>query len=99
MKFRMPSILRLTLLIIPCAALLVYVMVTARPVHATVPGANGQIAYTQGDPNANGFTAQVWTANPDGSHQQQVPLGNPVEFFSQAIWSPDGTKLLISHTA
>ena len=60
---------------------------------------NGQIAFTQGDPNAAGFTAVVYVANPDGSHQQQVPLGNPVELFSKAIWSPDGTKLLISHTA
>ena len=99
MKSRRTSLCRLTLLTVSFASYLVYVMATARPVHATVPGTNGQIAYTQGDPNANGFIAQIWVANPDGSHQLQVPLGNPVEFFSQAMWSPDGTKLLISHTA
>ena len=99
MKIKITPLHRLTLLLVPFVGLWVYVTVTARPVHATVPGKNGQIAYTQGDPNAAGFTAKVWIANPDGSHQQQVTLGNPVEFFSQAIWSPDGTKLLISHTA
>jgi hypothetical protein len=80
-------------------AVLVYLIVVGQPAHATVPGTKGQIVYSQGDPNATGFTAQIWVANPDGSHQLQVPLGNPVEFFRQAIWSPDGTKLLISHTA
>jgi Tol biopolymer transport system component len=62
-----------------------------------VSSTNGQIAFTQGDPSGVG-PSNVFTANPDGSHAQQVPLGNPVEFFSSAIWSPDGTKLLISHT-
>src|SRR5215472_14796650 len=98
MKSRTTQIRRVIRLIVACAAVMVYVTATDRPVHATVPGTNGQIVYTLGDPNANGFTAQLWVANPDGSHQLQVPLGNPIEFFSQAIWSPDGTKLLISHT-
>src|SRR5713226_9003844 len=56
---------------------------------------NGQIAFTQGDPNG---AANIFTANPDGSNQQQVPLGDSVELFSNAVWSPDGSKLLISHT-
>ena len=64
----------------------------------SVSGTNGQIAFTQGDPNAATPTAVVFIANPDGSQQQQVPLGDPVEFFSSVIWSPDGNKLLISHT-
>jgi Tol biopolymer transport system component len=64
----------------------------------TVSATNGQIAFTQGDPNAPSPTAVIFIVNPDGSHQQQVPLGNSVEFFSNAIWSPDGSKLLIGHT-
>jgi len=64
----------------------------------TVSGTNGQIAFTLGDPDAVNPTAEAFTANPDGSDQQQVPLGNGVELFSNVIWSPDGTKLLISHT-
>ena len=89
---------RLTLLMGPLAALLVYVLATARTVHATFPGTNGQIAFVQGDPNANVPTASVFIANPDGSNPQQVPLGDPIEFRTSVIWSPDGTKLLIDHT-
>jgi len=63
-------------------------MVAARTVHATFPGTNGQIAYTQGDPNAAGFTAKIWIANPDGSNPLQVLLGNPVEFFSPSHLVP-----------
>src|SRR5262249_10104256 len=42
--------------------------------------------------------ASVVTADTDGFNQQVVPLGDPVEFFSSPVWSPDGSKLLISHT-
>jgi Tol biopolymer transport system component len=62
-----------------------------------ISGSNGQIAFTQGDPNGLAAT-NILTANPDGSTQRQVPLGDAVELFSSPIWSPDGTKLLISHT-
>ena len=65
---------------------------------ANFPGTNGQIAFVQGDPFGVVPTASVFIANPDGSHQQQVPLGEPIEFFTGVVWSPDGTKLLISHT-
>jgi len=64
---------------------------------AKPPGTNGQIAFTQGD-LFNGTPANIFTANPDGSNQQLVALGDPVELFSNAVWSPDGSKLLISHT-
>ena len=89
------SLIRFTLLIIPCVALIVYVMVTARPVHAVFPGTNGQIAFAQITPAG---PANVFIANPDGSNAQQVPLGNPAETFGVPISSPDGSKLLISHT-
>src|SRR5437867_3345599 len=64
-----------------------------------VSGMNGQIAFTEGDQNGVAPT-NIFTANPDGLKQTQLPLpdGIGVEFFSGAIWSPDGSKLLISHT-
>jgi Tol biopolymer transport system component len=84
---------------VSCAVLLVYVMATARRVHATVPGTNGQIAFAQiTGAGLLGSTANVFIANPDGSNVQQVPLVYPAETFGVPVWSPDGTKLLISHT-
>ena len=56
---------------------------------------NGQIAFAQ--ITADG-PANVFIANPDGSNVQQVPLVNPAETFGVPVWSPDGSKLLISHT-
>jgi Tol biopolymer transport system component len=101
MKSKTTTIRRLTLLVIPFTTLLVYVMATSRPVHATSPGTNGQITFTQGVLDFNGGApANIFTANPDGSNVQQVPLpqGIRVEIFSGSIWSPDGNRLLISHT-
>ncbi len=63
---------------------------------AAQAGTNGQIAFTH--LNADGFTANVFIANADGSNAQQVPLENPAESFGFPVWSPDGSKLLISHT-
>jgi Tol biopolymer transport system component len=79
------------------AAFLVYAMLTARPVHATFPGTNGQIAFAQ--LTAAG-PANVFIANPDGSNLQLVPLptDDPDEMDGVPIWSPDGSTLLISHT-
>jgi Tol biopolymer transport system component len=87
---------RLTLLLALFFAVLIYVMAIAPRVHATFPGSNGLITYAQ--LNADGSTANVFIANPDGSNPQQVLLTNPAESFGVPIWSPDGTKLLISHT-
>jgi hypothetical protein len=95
MKSRTTSIRKLTLLAVASAALLPYF---ARPVHATFPGTKGQIVFVQGDPNAGVPGQLVFISNPDGSNQQQVPLGDPIEFATGVVWSPDGTKLLIDHT-
>lgn len=97
MQSKKTSIRRFTILIILFAELLVYLMVTARAVHAVVPGTNGQIAFTQITPAG---PANVFIANPDGSNVQQVPLppDDPAETFGVPIWSPDGSTLLISHT-
>jgi Tol biopolymer transport system component len=64
-------------------------------------GSNGQIAFTQGVLDFNGGApANIFTADSDGSNIHQLPLpeGTTVEIFSGSVWSPDGTKLLISHT-
>jgi Tol biopolymer transport system component len=71
-----------------CAALVL-------PIYTAAQSTNGLIAYSQ--ITADG-PANVFIANPDGSHPQQVPLINPAETFGVPIWSPDGTELLISHT-
>jgi hypothetical protein len=68
-------------------------LVLVRHAGATFPVTNGQITFVKGDPFGVVPTASVFIANPDGSHQQQVPLGEPIEFFTGVVWSPDGTKL------
>jgi len=61
----------------------------------TTTGTNGQIAFAQITTDG---AANVFIANSDGSNVQQVPLVNPAETFGVPVWSPDGSKLLISHT-
>jgi Tol biopolymer transport system component len=85
--------------LMPVLACLTLVLATAEAAYATFPGQNGLIAFTQGD-FFNGIPAQVFTAKPDGANQDQVqlPEGIDVEEFSIPVWSPDGSRLLISHT-
>lgn len=72
-----------------------YDLATVQPMRAT-PGTNAQIAFIQQiDTEGNG---KVFIANSDGSNATPVPLGDGVELFSAAVWSPNGRKLLISHT-
>jgi Tol biopolymer transport system component len=40
----------------------------------------------------------VFTANPDGTQVNQVPLVYPADQLSVVVWSSDGSELLISHT-
>ncbi len=88
---------RFGLFIIPLAALVVYMVTSAGPAYATFPGTNGRIAFTR---QITTDIAGVFTAKPDGSDEQQVPLGGTdgVEIFSDVHWSPDGRELLIGHT-
>jgi Tol biopolymer transport system component len=68
-------------------------------VQQAVSVTNGQIAFTQGVLDFNcGAPANIFTANPNGSNPNQVPLpeGTRVEILS--VPSPDGSELLISHT-
>lgn len=62
---------------------------------ATVSGPNGQIAFARQIPTGG---ANIFIANPDGSAAQQVSLVYPAEDFGVPVWSPDGSRLLISHT-
>jgi hypothetical protein len=67
------------------------------PAYVAAQRTNGLITFVQITPEG---PANVFIANPDGSNAQQVPLppDDPAETFGVPIWSPDGSKLLISHT-
>jgi hypothetical protein len=62
---------------------------------AAATPSNGQIAFARQLP---GGGADIFVANPDGTHAQQVPLVYPAEDFGIPRWSPDGNQLLISNT-
>jgi Tol biopolymer transport system component len=63
---------------------------TGGPAHGKTPGPNGRIAFERFDPTL-GYSVTV-TANPDGSHQQQLYFGGPSAFPN---WSPDGSQVSI----
>lgn len=65
------------------------------PAQATVSRPNGQIAFARQIPTGG---ANVFIADPDGSTARQVPLAYPAEDFGVPVWSPDGSRLLISIT-
>jgi Tol biopolymer transport system component len=81
---------------VPLLALLAVVVaaLAALPAGATVAGTNGQIAFARQLPTGG---ANVFIANPDGEHAQQVPLVYPAEDWGIPRWSPDGSQLLISN--
>ena len=58
---------------------------TAIPAAATVPGANGRIAFDHNDRRDS--TQFTYTVNPDGSHQKFLYHGDITQ------WSPDGSKV------
>jgi hypothetical protein len=68
---------------------IVLVLVLPASAHATFPGANGRIAFTDQihtDPPYNG----IYTINPDGSDERTVTEGT---IFGDPEWSLDGTKI------
>ena len=84
--------MRTRLLLVALAAIGVAVALTAIPASAKVPGSNGRILYGVVDPNL-GDTV-IYTANPDGSHAQQLIPGPP-QPGECPNWSPDGTQIAI----
>jgi Tol biopolymer transport system component len=75
--------------LVTVAVALAAVLASAAPAAATLPGANGRIAFQRFDP-ANGIFDFLYAANPDGS--QRVQLTDAPSFFSG--WSPDGARLV-----
>jgi hypothetical protein len=59
-------------------------------IQAKAPGPNGQIAFARVDHTLGGTV--IYTANPDGSHQQQLYFGDISAFPN---WSPDGSQVSI----
>jgi Tol biopolymer transport system component len=84
--------MRTRLLLVALAAVGIAVALTALPASAKVPGSNGRILYGVVDPSL-GDTV-IYTANPDGSHAQQLIPGPPAA-SECPNWSPDGTKIAI----
>jgi WD40 repeat protein len=66
------------------------------PAATVAQGPSGRIVFTEGQPD--GSAAALVTSNPDGSVLEQILLEDPPELFSFPVWSPDGTRILISHT-
>src|SRR6266511_4708313 len=78
--------IRLLITTAVCAAM----AIPASTAQGKVPGENGRIAFARFD-HTLGDTV-TYTANPDGSHQQQLPFSGPSGF---PRWSPDGSELSI----
>jgi Tol biopolymer transport system component len=67
-------------------ATLIALTAPAAPAAATYPGVNGRISFMRDD--ADGVS-QVWTANPNLTHQVQVTSAGA----GFATWSPDGSRI------
>jgi Tol biopolymer transport system component len=78
---------RATLVIFALMSAVVYIALPPGSAHAAFPGTNGQISYARFN-RALGH-AQVWVANPDGSHA--VPLTSAPSRLSD--WSSDGSRI------
>ncbi len=79
---RMRAAILLSLLVVAAAA---------TPASATLPGKNGQIAFQRFDADGH---FQVWTANPDLTHQVQLTFGTDDGEWQS--WSPDGSRIAFS---
>ena len=72
-------------------ALVALATAMASPAGAKPPGPNGQIAFSRPDP-ATG-EPHIFIANPDGTHEHQLPLPLPGD---GPVWAPHGGKLLVA---
>ena len=64
----------------------------AGPASATLPGENGRIVFMRFDADGR---FQVWTANPDMTHQVQLTHGPDWDGWFPS-WSPDHTRIAFS---
>jgi Tol biopolymer transport system component len=58
---------------------------------ATMPGANGKIAFHNFGTNGCESTSDIYTINPDGT--DQANLTNSPTFEAEPAWSPDGERI------
>jgi Tol biopolymer transport system component len=82
--------MRMPTLLTALAGIAALVALTAVPAGASPRGVNGQIAYDRTDPTTG--DGAVYTANPDGSREQQL-----VPFSCCPSWSHDGNKLAMPY--
>lgn len=67
----------------------------AGPAQAEYPGQNGQIAFIRQIPGTE--EGNILIANPDGTQEHELPLAFLSDAFTAApIWSPDGSKILVT---
>ena len=59
-------------------------------------GSGDRIAFTQGSPD--GGPVDLMLVNPTSGEPEQISVEDPPELFSFPVWSPDGSKILLSHT-
>ena len=82
------------LLALVAAALIAALLGGVPPAHATVPGANGRIAFTD---FTYGGTNNVFTMTPDGLNVKQLTsLTSDQGGDGEAAWSPDGSTLVFT---
>jgi TolB protein len=66
-----------------------HVLLAAMPTSATTPGKNGRIAFRRylNDEHTRGA---IFTVNPDGSGERQIPRAGRNVVYTEPDWSPDG---------
>jgi hypothetical protein len=84
--------MRMRTLLTALAGIAALVALTAVPAGASPRGVNGQIAYERADAASPG-DAFVYTASPDGTHEQQLVPGHTC----CPSWSHSGSKLAIPY--
>jgi len=61
----------------------------------TASPSKGRIVFSRHKANTN--YADVYVTDPDGTNLRKVPQASPLEGGGSAVWSPDGSKLLLSN--
>jgi len=80
-------------LVIAALAITLIGVFAALPAGAKAPGANGRIVFAKFLPGRSSGDTLLYTANPDGSNQQQLLS---VSSCCPA-WSPDGSRIAVSY--